>query len=104
MEVASGLVQVGYTGTAAGTRIGGESCCGGNGFPGLIRDVRVWDRARTPAEIAAAMNADLTGAEAGLLGYWRLDEETGNAVAGSGPGYHHGTSSPAPGGSRSPTM
>lgn len=91
VEVASGLVQVDYTGTAAGTRIGGESCCASNGFPGLIRDVRVWNFARSAAEIAGSMNASLTGAEAGLLGYWRLDEETGTVLTDSGPNGRHGT-------------
>jgi uncharacterized repeat protein (TIGR01451 family) len=91
VEAASGLVQAGYVGTTAGTRIGGESCCGSNGFPGLIRDVRVWNYPRSAAEIAAAMHADLSGAEAGLLGYWRLDEETGSAVADLGPNARHGS-------------
>lgn len=91
IEVASGLVQAGYIGTTAGTRIGGESCCGANGFPGLIRDVRVWNYPRSAAEITAAMNAELTGAEAGLLGYWRLDEESGSAVTDLSPNARHGS-------------
>lgn len=90
-EVASALVQVDYLGTTAGARIGGEACCGANCFPGQIRDVRVWSHARTQAEITAAMNAELTGAETGLLGYWRLDEESGTALLDMGPNDHHGS-------------
>ncbi len=66
-----------YDGTAAGTRIGGEVCCGGNNFPGLISEVRIWNRPLDTNEIQAAMRQRLTGKEPGLVGYWLLDRFSG---------------------------
>ncbi|MCL4180296.1 MAG: hypothetical protein KJ072_21450 [Verrucomicrobia bacterium] len=62
-----------YPGTSAGARIAGEACCGGNNFPGVIRDVRVWNRPLTAAELAQPV----TGTEVGLLGAWPLDDGQG---------------------------
>jgi len=55
-----------------GLHIGGLR--GGRYFQGLIDEVRIWDVARTVEEINAAMNTTLDGNEAGLAGYWHLDE------------------------------
>jgi hypothetical protein len=41
-------------------------------FNGEIAEVRIWNKARTQAEIQADMNKTLTGNEAGLAGYWPL--------------------------------
>lgn len=41
---------------------------------GLISEVRVWNVARTQAEIQADMNRTLAGDEPGLVGYWRAQE------------------------------
>ena len=46
-------------------------------WSGKIRDVRLWNVARTAAEIQAAMNSTLGGNEAGLAGNWRLDDGSG---------------------------
>lgn len=43
------------------------------GFRGLIDEVRLWSVARSGAEIQASMNAGLTGAESGLVGYWDMN-------------------------------
>ncbi len=53
---------------------------GPQGFQGEIRDVRLWNVARSQTEIAAAMSQTLTGAEAGLLGLWPVDEGSGQVV------------------------
>lgn len=50
---------------------------------GLIDEVRVWNDVRSAAEISANYQTQLTGAEAGLVGYWRfnndyLDETSNN--------------------------
>ncbi len=53
----------------------------GNGterfFNGEIDEVRIWNKARTQAEIQADVNRPLTGNESGLVGYWNLDDRTG---------------------------
>lgn len=53
-------------------------------FDGAIDDVRIWDHARTAAEIANAMNCRLTGHEAGLVGYWTFDNSDLSDLTGHG--------------------
>lgn len=67
---------------------------GGNGygpFPGSVTDLRVWNYARTPAEIAFNLDQRLTGAESGLVGLWRFDENGGTNVADASPATNAGT-------------
>ncbi|HEX8821196.1 MAG TPA: LamG-like jellyroll fold domain-containing protein [Archangium sp.] len=47
-------------------------------FPGELAEVRIWDRARTPAEIVANLRRRMTGAEAGLLACYPMDEVNGD--------------------------
>ena len=49
-------------------------------FKGKISDVRFWNIARTAEQIAADKNKKLNGDEAGLVGYWKLDETTGTVA------------------------
>lgn len=46
-------------------------------FDGDICDVRIWNTARTDAEIAGDWNGRLTGNETGLVAYYKLDDEDG---------------------------
>ena len=46
----------------------------GPAFSGSLAEVRLWNVARTAAEIAAAKDKRLVGTEPGLLGYWPLDD------------------------------
>ena len=46
-------------------------------FHGMIDEVRMWNRARSPQEIKQGMHLSLSGAEKGLAGYWPLDDCTG---------------------------
>ncbi len=55
-----------------------------NFFPGMIDEVRVWNRARTAGEIQATIFASLTGNEAGLLGYWNFQQSQPLNLAGLG--------------------
>lgn len=43
-------------------------------FNGTIDEVRIWNAVRQPEEIMANMNTYLNGDEAGLVGYWQMDE------------------------------
>ncbi len=45
---------------------------------GDISDVRIWNTARTQEQIQVNMHRTLTGNEPGLVGYWPLNEGTGN--------------------------
>jgi len=47
---------------------------GAAGFSGYIDEVRIWSIARTSAEIAGSMRNELTGAEKGLVSYFRMDD------------------------------
>jgi len=49
-------------------------------FDGRICDVRFWNIARTGEDIKRDKDRVLTGSETGLVGYWRLNEESGDAV------------------------
>ncbi len=57
----SGVVTANYIGTGAGTRIGGEVCCSGANFPGLIDEPTIYGRALSAAEILALYNAGSNG-------------------------------------------
>jgi hypothetical protein len=60
-------------------------------FQGHIDEVRIWNRARTEAEIQADRNQPLGGQETGLVGYWSFDEGTGTIARDRSPHGHHGT-------------
>ena len=53
---------------------------GDPGFRGLIDEVRIWSIAREGSEIRDHMLTPLAGDEAGLVGYWRFDEGSGDAT------------------------
>jgi hypothetical protein len=54
-------------------------------YTGLMDEIRIWNVARTAATISANMHRRLTGTEAGLVGYWRLDEGTGSSALDASP-------------------
>ena len=51
---------------------------------GEIDEVRIWNIARTEAEIKANMNSNLTGKENGLVGYWNFDDGTAQDLTANG--------------------
>ena len=60
----------------------GKDCYGNDTryFNGKIAECRIWNTARTPEQIRANMYRQLTGKEEGLVGYWPLDEGSGNTA------------------------
>lgn len=56
-------------------------------FHGVIDEVRIWNVARSQAEIQADLHRTLTGSEPGLIGYWRLDDSSGQQFV-DGTSYH----------------
>ena len=59
-------------------------------FDGLVDDVRVWNDVRTLSEIQDNLGKELNGDEAGLVGYWKLNNDytdetsNGNDLTASG--------------------
>ncbi|MDR6883108.1 LamG domain-containing protein [Bacillus sp. 3255] len=49
-------------------------------FKGCVDDVRIWNYARSQAQIQDSMRRFLKGTEAGLVGYWKCNEGTGTSV------------------------
>lgn len=49
-------------------------------FNGTIDEVRIWNVARTQADIQADMGNRLLGNESGLISYWNFDEGSGGIV------------------------
>ena len=57
---------------------------------GLIDEVRVWNIARTEADIRADMHTQLNGDEPGLVGYWNFDEENDGIISDMSPNQNDG--------------
>lgn len=59
----------------------GQRVSGGSiHFAGMIDEVRIWNVARTPAELQANDSTELCGGEPGLVAYYRLNEGTANGT------------------------
>ena len=54
----------------------------GEYFHGAVDEIRLWNVARSPADIQAALNKSLTGKEKGLVAYWNFDDGTANDLSG----------------------
>jgi hypothetical protein len=52
-------------------------------FPGSVDELRIWNVARSEADILAHKNKALVGNEAGLVGYWKFNESSGTTAADS---------------------
>ncbi len=68
----------------------GERGNGGTPFNGLIDDARVWNVARTAAQILGGMSQCVPGNSAGLAGNWRFDEAAGATANDATPNANHG--------------
>jgi len=60
---------------------------GDNFFNGQLDEIRIWNAARTPAEIQANKDELQEGSANDLVAYWRFDEESGRNTADAS---HHG--------------
>lgn len=60
--------------------VGAKGDGGDRFWKGCIAHVGIWGRARLQGEIAESMLEGLAGNEAGLLGYWELDDGGGRCV------------------------
>jgi hypothetical protein len=68
-------------------RLGYDSSGFADYMRGTLDEVRLWNVARTPAQIQASMNHSLSVPQANLVGYWRFDEGNGtSAFDSSGQG------------------
>jgi uncharacterized protein (TIGR03437 family) len=59
-------------------------CCG---FPGSLRQFRIWSRALPPAEVTSVASKVLSGSEPGLIADWPLDDGQGIAPRDVGPNH-----------------
>jgi hypothetical protein len=63
----------------------------GRYFHGTMDDIRIWNVARSQTNIQEDMYQTLSGTEAGLVGYWRFDQDSGTDVYDTTNYLHHGT-------------
>lgn len=67
-----------YANITAPTRIGASADGTNYMYNGVVKDVQIWTKALTQSEIQNNMNKELSGSETGIVGLWKLDEETGS--------------------------
>ncbi len=60
-------------------------------YNGEMDEMRLWNYSRTENEIRRDMCRKLSGDEAGLIGYWNMNETSGNQAMDNSSGGHHGT-------------
>lgn len=58
-------------------RVGSDGASADEVYDGIIDEVRVWNIARSGAEIAANMSQTVSPSDPGLLAYWRFDDGAG---------------------------
>ncbi len=94
--VAADTALANFQGTGGPILIG-ENGWGSSKFHGDIDELRIWNGARSQAQIQACLGRPLAGNEPGLLAYWQFDECSGTLAADTtGHGYDGTLSSPAP--------
>ena len=86
--------------TAVVTAIGSSWGTAGNNplgfFSGTIDEVRIWNTARTLAQIQASKNLEITAPTTNLIGGWNLNEGTGSNLGDSSGNAVVGTTIAAP--------
>lgn len=92
----NGVLEAQKTGMTPYTRGNVPLVIGGNGYQGMLDEVRVWNYARSGEEINTHFEATLKGSEVGLIGYWRMDEGSGLTLNDSTNAGSHATLSGVP--------
>jgi len=59
-------------------------------FSGIIKEIRIWNFAKTESQIFADRNKHLIGNETGLIAYWRLSENYGDTAYDCSGNDNHG--------------
>lgn len=59
-------------------------------FVGKIDELRLWNTVRSEQEIRSYMTKHLSGSEPGLVGYWRMDEGSGQTIFDATPFHNDG--------------
>ena len=75
-----------------------------NYFSGLGNEISVWNTVLTQSEIQDYMNCPPTGNEAGLIGYWSMDEGTGTTLTDLSGNGNDGTINGATWSNNTPTQ
>ncbi len=88
VQASSGRLYSPFYRVAGGGGSIGLGPTAGNGFSGMVDEVRVWAGRRTPQQIAANMTARLQGDEDGLLALWNFDDAAQPAREVTGRGWH----------------
>lgn len=83
VEVASVAAAASISTNANPLWIGGGETVATNRYAGVIDEIRLWNVARTGAQILANMNRVIDPATAGLVAYYRFEDGTGLTAANS---------------------
>ncbi len=91
--VASGTAAVTFSQDAQPMNIGRQqpTFCACNHFNGSMDELRLWNVARTPAQIMTNMNNTIPTNNAGLVAYYKFDEGTGSTTADATGNGNNGT-------------
>jgi hypothetical protein len=66
----------------------GKAATGNNLFPGTMDEIRIWNVARSQSDINSNKNTTISTGSSFLVGYYKLDEDSGNsALDATGNGY-----------------
>ena len=94
---ANGIILVFVNGVLEGAAVGNDHSladspsisiggrAGRNFYTGLLAEIRLWQSARSQRELTQSMRQRLRGDEAGLVGYYRLDDGAGTTAHDSSP-------------------
>jgi hypothetical protein len=66
-------------------------------FSGTMDELMIWNEARTGTEIQQDLLGTRTGGEPGLIGYWKMDEGSGQVLGDASPNNRDGQLGSTPG-------